>query len=54
MICVPFTLIPVIDVFWLPEKLIVVDGPDFETTGVKPKAPDGPMTVTTEPEEVAA
>ena len=53
MICVPFTLIPVIDVFCVPEKVIVVDGPAFDTTGVKPRAPEGPMTVTTAPEEVA-
>ena len=54
MVCVPLTVIPVTDVFCVPEKVIVEMGaPAVVTTGVAPSAPGGPVTVTVLPEAVA-
>jgi len=49
-ICVPFTVMPVIDVLPLPPIVIVaVPVPAAVITGVKPDAPAGPVIVTVEP-----
>ena len=54
MICVPFTVMPLTKVFWLPENEIVeVEVPTSVGTGAKPAALAGPTIVTTLPDAVA-